>query len=141
MASNCKEPSTEKAVALVERWAKPFGFEHFTRTVSLLDGPEVDQCWAMSNWNLPEEFVRFWFQPDGSLPARTLEFVVCHEYAHGLLLLTGSSVSEHDNWQTELVCNRIASLVVGTKVVGPNKWCATKHPDKYYGRPGERLIG
>lgn len=93
----------EQGEALVRKWARRFGLGDFRLRVQLIDS-DCD-AWARSFYELNEEWGLIELPPDALFPPATLEMLVLHELAHGLLAL-----AERSEGDTEAACNRIARL-------------------------------
>lgn len=110
--------SVKKSEALVKAYAKRFGFGHYNIHVSPL--PKEDAApdggyWGRSHWNHHEEYFNVQVVPDSVLTDAEREHLVLHELTHGLL----SYASDNDS-NCETVCDRVAKLVAGPGVTGPN---------------------
>lgn len=64
----------------------------------------------MSFFDVHEEWGLVELPDDDSLPSETLELLVLHELAHGMLKMAGG---DKKSWVTEATCNRIARLARG----------------------------
>jgi hypothetical protein len=110
------------AKKLLNKWLPKFGFAHYSRYVELVPEDQKGKTWAMVKWDHDEEFVVFYFVPDGVLPKEQLEVVVLHELAHGLISLANESAPDE-----ERVCNRIARILA-PQVMTTNEWMQHTEP-------------
>lgn len=106
--------SIAKGKELVEKWATRFGFGHYSRRVKLMPKSKRQHFFALVYFDHEEEFFDVELVPDGSLPAKQLEYVVIHEMTHGLVGYAHQHVQAE-----EVICNRVARAF--TKSRGPNE--------------------
>lgn len=99
--------SIEIGTSLVHKWAPKFGLGNFRITVQPITTEDATDAWAMSFFDTHEEWGLVELPADESLPVGTLELLVLHELAHGLLKLVGG---DGDSPAVEATCNRIARL-------------------------------
>lgn len=115
------------AKEVVDRYATRFGFGHYSFKVKLMPKSLQANYYALCYFDHEEEFFEVEVVPDGTLPARQLEYVVVHEMAHGLLSFAAQhSVAE------EVICNRVARAITRTR--GPNE---KLHPGNKLGVIGQ----
>lgn len=93
--------------AMVHRWSPRFGLGAYRITVQPISVTDGVDAWAMSYWDVHEEWGLVELPEDESLPPATLELLVLHELAHGLLKVVGG---DGDSAVVESTCNRIARL-------------------------------
>lgn len=122
----------EQGEALVRKWARRFGLGDFRLRVQLIDH-DCD-AWARSFYELSEEWGLIELPPDALFPPATLEMLVLHELAHGLL-----AVAERSEGDTEVACNRIARLA-RADYESPlfNEHISMVKPDEYWGGDGKK---
>jgi hypothetical protein len=103
----------ELGTALVKKWAQRFGLGSYRLYVRSLSHADRESAEAMSWYEPAEEWGVVWLPDDSELPPETLELLVLHELAHGLLW----------NDDTELQCDRVARLAQGREdVPWPEEW-------------------
>lgn len=78
---------------------------HYRLTVQPMTSVQPGDAWALSYYDVDEEWGALWLPADEALPPETLELVVLHELAHGLVKIAASG-----DQPEEAVCNRIARL-------------------------------
>jgi hypothetical protein len=110
------EPKLQRTVRLVDKWMTRLGFSGFKATVRALHQASYGSCFALSNWNIEEEWVVMEFMPDGILPKDVQEAVVIHEVAHGLAAMAQAGDSTE-----ETMCWRVARAFK-QKAAAPNEW-------------------
>lgn len=96
--------SVRRSRILVNRWKHILGFGHWR--IYVYEIPNNPTHWAISEWDVHEEWARIGFVADRVFPEEQRETLVLHEFAHGLLELAKTSeVAE------EQFCNRFARLL------------------------------
>lgn len=101
--------SIEKGTALVKHWAPRFGLGEFRLKVKPMPTDNTE-AWALSHYDIEEMWGSIELPSDEVFPFETLELLVLHELAHGLLQLAGTDVT---SVAVEQSCNRIARLTRG----------------------------
>lgn len=125
--------SIDVGTALVRKWAPKFGFAGWRIQVRPIpmDNPDA---WGRSFFETNEEWGVIEIPPDGFFPPETLELLVLHELAHGLLELAAS-----EGVLEEQACNRIARLSRGdftTPLMNEQREAVIG--DAWYGVEGEQ---
>ena len=115
--------TTADAEAALDKWMSLFGFAHFKRKVEPLPLDMKGKLWARCHWTYEEEYVEFQFVPDGVLERPQVEGLVLHELAHGLL-----DYAKEGHHPQEVVCNRIARLLLPANVQLPNEKAVAEKP-------------
>lgn len=99
--------STDRATALVRKWAPRFGLGEFRLAVNEIPRDTPD-AWARSFYDIEELWGVLDLPGDEFLPVALQELLILHELAHGLLQL-----AESGDVGCEQACNRIARLARG----------------------------
>lgn len=99
------------AQTCLAEWAPRFGFGHYTILVTedVAEKNTESEVWASVHFDVEEEWMQVYLDADlERLSREQVEHVVLHELTHGLLYFAkGGKV------MVEIVCNRLASLLVG----------------------------
>lgn len=98
----------DDAKEFVTKWVHSFGFGHYQWRVLVMRQENAGEYWARAFFDHDEEWFELEFVPDGVLPKEQVEFLVLHEFAHGLF----DYASAEDSMQ-EAACNRLARLLSG----------------------------
>lgn len=122
--------------AMVHRWAQRFGVGHYRITVQPISEKDSETAWATSYWETAEEWAVIDLPADDSMPVDTLELLVLHELAHGLLKVVGGDAK---SVVTEATCNRIARLAKRDYTTPlMNEHAASAIGDAWYGSKRKR---
>lgn len=100
----------DHAEACLQKWAPPFGFGHYTVLVRDASKKEAKKGWAHVTWNVEEEWLLVALGDVDRLTPEQVEHVIVHELAHVL-----QAFGRQADACEEMVCNRIAGLLVGAE--------------------------
>lgn len=115
----------ELGASLVHKWKQRFGLGHLRFHILPLGEDAAKKSNAQSYYDLVEEWAYVWLPDDEEFPPETLELLVLHELAHGVLWEGKAGL--------EQACDRIARIATRDYTSPwPGEWLSMSDPDTFW---------